>query len=449
MGDFNERPSGAEKGRKGPQVVKEEWTEDKEADSPTRSDVHHDPWLVPASSSLQALSMSIFADLEASFPRPARQRSDAKDRRAAAVGNIVASLALLGRHHQEGTRLAIDAKNTKRTRYDRSAFSREVFMQMIGEMEDAGYLIRHTGKRGQARSAIEPTPRFRHLVSEVEIQIGRAEGAETIILKANTGRDRPKVLIDYADTTETIAMRAEMQAVNDALGSATITLAGEPSATPPFMTRRFQIDHKDAPHTFDQHGRLYGGMWQSLPKTERHLLRVDGEEVADLDFTGMFVQLAYREAGLALPNSDPYEGVEGLPRAAVKLALSALLCRTGPMRRLPTEVRQIVGPEWNAKRLCAILADRHPGIAHLFGKGIGLRLMKTESEILLATLRELFAQGIPALPMHDGIMVPASRADAARRAMMRAAMEIVGIALPVARKDVLPNVENDNSPPME
>jgi hypothetical protein len=434
---------------KGPRVNNEDWLKGEDDRAPAGRDIHHDPWLSPASPDLQALAASIFEELEASFPRPPRQRSDARARRAAITGNIVASLALLARYHPEGARLAIISENTKRTRYDRAVFSREVFMQIVGEMEGAGYLLRRRGTRRKARTTIEPTTRFRLMVSEMEVQISRTEGAETIILKARTGRDRPKVFIDYEDTTETIAMRAEMRAVNDALGSASITVAGEPSSIPPFMSRRFQIDAPDEPHTFRQHGRLYGGLWQSLPKTERHLLRVDGEQIADLDFTGMFVQLAYLEAGLALPNSDPYAGVEGLSRAAMKLGMSALLCRSGAMQRLPADIRKIVGPEWNARRFSAALAERHPGIAHLFGNGIGLRLMKTEGDILLVALQGLFAQGVPALPMHDGIMVPASKAEVARRAMALASMKIVGIALPVAQKAVLPDTENANSPPME
>lgn len=74
--------------------------------------------------------------------------------------------------------------------------------------------------------------------------------------------------------------------------------------------------------------------------------------------------------------------------------------------------------------------------------------MKTESDILLATLRDLFAQGIPALAMHDGIMVLASKEKEARRAMVRASAQIVGVVLPVARK-VVHIVESDNSLPMD
>jgi len=450
MKQFDESLSEQSEGWKGPRVNNQGRPEvEVDEDASTGRDIHHDPWLMPGSLDLQTLATSIFEELEASFPRPPRQRSDAKARRVTIVGNIVSSLALLTRYHPEGARLAIIAENTKRTRYDRAVFSREVFMQIVSEMEGAGYLLRHKGTRRKARTTIEPSTRFHLMVSEMEVQICRTEGAETIVLKAGNGRDRPKVFIDYQDTTETIAMRAEMQAVNNALGSASITVAGEPSSIPPFMTRRFQIDSPDAPHTFHQHGRLYGGLWQSLPKTERHLLRVEGEQVADLDFTGMFVQLAYLEAGLALPNSDPYVGVEGLPRTAMKLGISALLCRSGAMRRLPTEISDIVGSKWNARRFSAALAERHPSIAHLFGKGLGLRLMKIEGDILLVALQELFAQGVPALPMHDGIMVPASKSEAARRAMARASMKIVGVALPVAQKAVQPDAENANSPPME
>ncbi|TIP10582.1 hypothetical protein [Mesorhizobium sp.] len=55
----------------------------------------------------------------------------------------------------------------------------------------------------------------------------------------------------------------------------------------------------------------------------------------------------------------------------------------------------------------------------------------------MATLRILFEQGIPALPMHEGLLVAVSKKAAARRAMARAAVEIVGVSLPIVRKDLL------------
>lgn len=401
------------------------------------SDIHHDPWLTPACPALQALAATIFADIEHRPPASPRQRRDATERRRIITGNLIASLALLVLHHPPRTRLAISAWNDRATRYDRPRFPCEVIIKVIGSMEALGLIVRQRGMRGQQRSTIEPTPRFRSLMADLELggkAIGRVEGAETIILKASTGRGRSKLLLDYADTPETVAMRASMRAINAFLNEADIRLDGSSPPLPVLLTRRFQIEHPEELHTFDQHGRLYGGFWMNLPKTLRHLLRVNGEEVADLDFTAMFPQLAYLEAGAALPQGDPYSGIEGLPRAAAKMGLSALLCRRGAMRRLPSEVREAAGREWNAERLSAALAERHPDIASMFGTGLGLRLMFTESRILVAALRTLMAHGIPALPMHDGIMVPRSKSNQAVIAMVGASEEIAGAPLPVAIK---------------
>jgi hypothetical protein len=63
--------------------------------------------------------------------------------------------------------------------------------------------------------------------------------------------------------------------------------------------------------------------------------------------------------------------------------------------------------------------------------------MFTESCILMATLQRLMAEDVPALPMHDGIMVPGSKAEVARWAMEVASKEITGIHLPVTLKGVL------------
>jgi hypothetical protein len=67
---------------------------------------------------------------------------------------------------------------------------------------------------------------------------------------------------------------------------------------------------------------------------------------------------------------------------------------------------------------------------------LSLEFMFTESRILMTALRDLMSQGVPALPMHDGMMVPAGKAEAGRRAMERASRTICGVAIPVAEKAV-------------
>lgn len=87
------------------------------------------------------------------------------------------------------------------------------------------------------------------------------------------------------------------------------------------------------------------------------------------------------------------------------------------------------------------VSRHHPRIAHLFGTDIGLDLMFAESQLLVRLLLLLQGDDIPALPMHDGIMVPVTAAERATRRMQEAALEVVGVALPVKQKPIrLPEV---------
>lgn len=203
---MNDR-SGAEGGHGAdPQSSIEEAQEDEHEAAHEERDIHHDPWLIPASPGLRALAASIFEDLEATSPQPPRQRADATERRRAVTANLVASLAHLVLHHPAGTRLAISARDAMTTRYDRRQCPRHVVMLVLDRMEASGLIIRQRGKWGGARTTIQPTAAFGHAVAALEphpVPFGREPGRETIILKASTGRGRPKLLLDYADTDET------------------------------------------------------------------------------------------------------------------------------------------------------------------------------------------------------------------------------------------------------
>ncbi|WP_244031535.1 hypothetical protein [Methylobacterium sp. E-016] len=73
-------------------------------------------------------------------------------------------------------------------------------------------------------------------------------------------------------------------------------------------------------------------------------------------------------------------------------------------------------------------------MAGVFETGIGLRLMFRESQVLVAALLTLADKGIPALPMHDGLMVAGSKDDLAARIMGEAAQDVTGHRLPISLK---------------
>jgi hypothetical protein len=395
--------------------------------------------------------MDLFIDTEMLRPAsPRRPRRDAEDRRRQIVDNLVASLANQALQVSPGRRLMVSTKNDPLTRYDRHDFPRQAVAEKVHALAETGWLILEPGAHHGPRSTIKPSRKFSQRLAEsgiVPADVGRLVGGETIILKARApGRGLPKPLIDYRDTGETRHLRGELEGLQDFLERANITVDGLPLA-PYQLTRQFLIDTPQHVPTFARHGRLYGGPWINMHRDERYRLRVAGEELADLDFTAMFTQLAYIRAGAALPEGDPYDGVPGLElnrvadpvqraqlRQALKQGLNALYSRLGRMSRMPHEIKLQLGPDWTGAKLEAALRERHSPIQHLFGIGIALDLAFTESIVLMRTLGDLMAQEVAALPVHDGIMVPISKQDLALGAMRNASRAVIGVELPVKAK---------------
>ena len=218
---------------------------------------------------------------------------------------------------------------------------------------------------------------------------------------------------------------------------------GPPVATATREVRRCFNLPPDAPEDerrFDLGGRLFGGWWERFPKDRRAAIRIEGEPIADLDFKAMFVRLAYLEAGLA-PPLDATVDLYALPgfsgeqqREGVKKVALALMFRSSPLVRLPKDCKGLLPPSIAATQVRKAILAAYPALAPVFEKGIGLRLMFVESQILVAALLRLADQGIAALPMHDGIMCAKSKADQVKLAMEDAADQITGYRLPVARK---------------
>lgn len=400
----------------------------------------HDPWLtVSESSPLADLAASLHAKLEAASSRnPNRKpRADAAERRLAIVQNLVSNLALVALRHRPGARLAVQADKRAATRYDRKDLPRGPLIDTLKSLAGDGLAVYRPAVFKHLRTTVEPTARLRSRLTQAGASLadfGRAPGGETVILKAVVGRNRPKPLVDYPDTGETLRLRTEMKTINDALAGADIRLCGE-RQPPDQLVRVFLVDGAEAPATFDGHGRLFGGFWQSLPRARRAGLTIGGERLVELDYRAMYVHLAYAHVGATLPAGDPYAvaGLEG-HRDAVKKAVASLFFRDGTLRRLSGELRELLPAGWTAKRLSEAVAAKHPAIAHLLGTNIGPSLANTESNILVAVLLRLIGGGVVALPIHDCALVAESAKAAAMAAMREESKRLVGVALPVEEK---------------
>ncbi|MGZ2431458.1 hypothetical protein [Rhizobium redzepovicii] len=411
--------------------------------------LHYDPWLAAHGNGFITLADQIFEEL----PRPIitegrKLRADAEERRKLCLRTVAANLvkAALSPSHYVG--LAVPLGNGKLTRYDRGDFNADVLRLVIEEARQAGLVTVEKAIFKERRTVVAPTLYFLMLVVEYGVSIAdlhHLEGRETIELSAGSRRSGRKTPVDYADCEEADRLRAQMAEINRVLNGADIRLNNR-ACGPIQLVRKFRIETPADTHMFDRHGRLYGGFWEDLPKDQRHLLTIGGEPVVDLDFASMFIQLAYCRQGATPCDGDLY-AIPGLEehRQEVKPLMVSLFFRNAEVRRLPNGGKGALPDEWTMARFKAATSDLHPAIVPLFDTNVGFELMALESEILVGILLELAANEVAALPMHDGIMLGATKKELAINTMRNVSAAKAGRPLPVVEKPIQ-KPEPNNSP---
>ena len=150
----------------------------------------------------------------------------------------------------------------------------------------------------------------------------------------------------------------------------------------------------------------------------------------------MFTRLAYAHLGVDPPDGDQYAIPDLIDhRDSVKRAMSVLLFDKSSNRKSwPAEVKALLPAGWGVGRTKSAILQLHPRLRSAWGVGLGYGLMFTESEVLIAVLKALVTDGVPALPLHDAIIVPASCTEVAREVMTTNVLQITGSSIPVTVK---------------
>jgi hypothetical protein len=408
-----------------------------------------DPWLTSNHRFLGVLAENVAHRYEELSPRQrqmkVQDRSNVEMILKTVLANIAFSIAIGIK--TPNILVSLRAPKRKLNRYDRRGFA--LLPKVLEALSIRGTLIelRKSNQRGIA-SSFAPSPSLLADINRFRLKpehFSWEPGTEAIRLSV-TRRDfvtRSKTieLVDYADTDETDALRYEMSSINSYLRAATLSF--EDDGGPPVLCvhrdliRHFKTMDADT-QRFDLAGRLFGGWWQELPSNRRHAIRIDGEPVADLDFASAFLRLAYLEVGAKASTDDLYARIPGvnaeLYRDGLKQIISAMLFRESPLVRIPSELKDHLPRNMTGSDIRSAVLAAFPEIADVFESGIGLRLMFRESQILVRGLRLLAEMNVCGLGMHDGIMVPRSKAELAAHVMADASRAITGAALPILLK---------------
>jgi hypothetical protein len=408
-------------------------------------------------------------------PRVRARRPADRESHDALVHALVVNLAHASLSPPPHTgRLAIQAGHPRKSsgRYGNPAFGKGL-RPLLEQMHETGLLdFRLPGAMRGEVSSIAPTPEFAARVHDLGITLGDfgRDGREEVLVltrRAGAREARETERIDYKETPETKALRESVRRVNAFLARADIGFIDDglsPHVDPHdrLLKRRFVMLLGERVERFDRGGRLFGeGFWINLASGRRDSIRIEGEPVADLDYSSMFARLAYAHVGAVPPSGDLY-AIPSLEqyRSGVKLAFNVFLFDGKGLRKAwpkadmgiglgtDAEARKadlknsegerfegLLPAGWDSpQRLRAAILEKHPALSKAFGRRLGYDLMFTESRVLMAVLEELMKRGIVALPLHDGLLCARSWAEEAAEVMRAKAIEVTRAAIPVEEK---------------
>ncbi len=347
------------------------------------------------------------------------------------VEALTCNLLLLGLLH-DGAALAAPLDNNMmwgKTRYRNPVYGQH-FRALLDLLErlklikrtKTGYRISRANK---SSSLFVVSHNFgKHFPKITPASFYREQEPEILILKEGKGEDDKATLVNYRDVPNTRKLRNQVKRLNDYLLDADIQIANARASVrldgdgEVIATHRRTLRRTFNNESWRQGGRLSGGFWMTMPRKDRfQRIRIDGQPVVDVDYQQLFPRLAYVRARAPQPKGDLYDVIgDGTGREGWKLLLNALLFTKAPLKHWPWGCSQYF-PGMKLKQAIAHLKKKHAPISNLFGTGLGFTLMFAESEMLIATVLHLFERGIPALPLHDAVLVSKPHAQAAKAVM--------------------------------
>ena len=368
--------------------------------------------------------------------------------------------------------VASRSKDHYRTRqYQACHFKYSVYVPLIDVLvtegwceEKRGFYDRKTGVRKRTR--LYPTERLRQY-GELHLQHLWNDNPNLLEL-----RDRHKCPSAYQPDSFTKQLANGLRRYNDFISTIPLSLPmketrKEERGRAPYSHNSVDLAASDRNcEDFDgralrlrrifngdfQNGGRHYGIYQSLPQKERLRLRLNGLPVVELDFQAMHPTMLYHQAKLRAP--DNCYGVfrderdVGL-RPAIKLAFQIMLNAKSPKAMLAALHNKSVKMNGASRPVSDLLAEhevaagdlvraiqqKHEPIADRFFSEAGLTLQFVDSQIMAQILDKCCQANIPALAIHDSIIVPRARERDAKGIMHEAYRGQLGDSIAVTRQE--------------
>jgi hypothetical protein len=337
------------------------------------------------------------------------------------VLNGLKALELIG--HQSG-----------RTRFRKSEFDPGEFVSTSLPGRASRFWPTSTLLRLAARYGIDTDNVCEHFAPEPPMH--------PVVLKDYAGgRGKKKIKggrVKFKDTPESARIVQDVRELNQFLAGVKLT-GGEHEGY-------IRVFHN---RSWKKGGRLYsvGGPhgYQQMPEKQRHKMTINSEPVAEIDIKASQLTIYHAMVGEPLEgSSDPYARA-GIDRWTAKKWVVVSFGNGAPCRRWPAEAlddyedhrqehKQKTGVDLpnlpKASQVARTMLEAFPALKKL-GHDLELwaHLQYREATAVIGTMLILMrTHNVRSLSMHDGLIVPKSKAELAKGILTREFRRVIGVA---------------------
>ena len=258
-------------------------------------------------------------------------------------------------------------------------------------------------------------------------------------------KDRWGNYVDVADHELTEEMKEEkrkIHEINCANGKHTVYLGGEHILTDMSVIYRRDVNMK---LYVGRYGRNYsfGNGFQNVKSKDRLNLRIDGERVHEVDFSGLHIRMLYAMEGKDYEKSDIYDLGQwylkyGLDEKTARLAVKKmmLIMVNAPNR---SKAWFAFKKEWNeingttgyhriawSDELIDLIENEHKEIKKYFCSGKGVELQWMDGKLMRDICSHFAEKEICALPIHDSLVIQERYVNEAVDVMEKKYMNMFG-----------------------
>jgi hypothetical protein len=269
-------------------------------------------------------------------------------------------------------------------RYRGTAYTYTTVLSAVAECDRHGFIIDRKVPPGHLgwQSSFIASDQLMQIWRSTDRHLTYSEG-ETIWLKDACGN-----LIGYTDSRNTRRMRDELVERNQILAQLGVDLPGaELRGRHMVIGASYVLPVPGNPlrrifsrGSWSLHGRAYG-WWQSIPKTARPSLTINGEPVAEADYGSLHASILYNEAGIRF-SGDAYD-VDGFERAEIKLGFNIALNAKNKRAAVSALSDHLGKNRQHCAKVIGAIQRRHRPIERCFCSDQGVRLMRVDSELIL------------------------------------------------------------------